>query len=59
MLPVALAKQAEYALKGINKPIGIAEYILTRNLPSELAGKLPKPEDLGKQIMQEPGTVEE
>ena len=51
--------EVEYALKGIDKPVGVAEYILTRNLPSELAGKLPKPEDLEKQIMQELGTVEE
>ena len=51
--------EVEYALRGINKPVGVAEYILTRNLPSELAGKLPKPKDLEKQIMQELGTVEE
>ena len=39
-------------LGGINKPVGVAEYILTRDLPSELIGKLPKPEELEKQIRQ-------
>ena len=31
----------EYALRGLNKPVGIAEYRLTKDLPSELADKLP------------------
>ncbi|HDH13185.1 MAG TPA: DUF1016 domain-containing protein [Nitrospirae bacterium] len=47
--------EVEYALKGINKPVGVAEYTLTRRLPSEFAGKLPKPKELEKQIMQELG----
>ena len=47
--------EVEYALKGIDKPMGVAEYTLTRELPAELSGKLPKPEDLEKQIMQELG----
>ncbi len=45
----------EYSLKGIDKPVGMAEYTLTRKLPAELADKLPKPEELEKQIMQELG----
>lgn len=44
--------EVEYALRGINKPVGVAEYILTRDLPSELIGKLPKPEELEEQIRQ-------
>jgi len=32
---------AEYALRGIDKPIGIAEYELTRSLPSALQSALP------------------
>lgn len=47
--------EVEYALKGIDKPVGVAQYVLTRKLPSEFAGKLPKPEYLEKQIMQELG----
>jgi hypothetical protein len=33
----------------------VAEYTLTSELPVELSGKLPKPEDLEKQIMKELG----
>jgi predicted nuclease of restriction endonuclease-like (RecB) superfamily len=32
---------AEYALSGIDKPIGVAEYQLMRDLPETLGGKLP------------------
>lgn len=32
---------AEYALRGMDKPIGVSEYQLTRELPSELASTLP------------------
>jgi predicted nuclease of restriction endonuclease-like (RecB) superfamily len=32
---------AEYALRGINKPIGISEYELTEKIPAALKGKLP------------------
>lgn len=32
---------AEYALRGLDKPIGISEYELTRALPTELASALP------------------
>ncbi len=45
----------EYALKGIGQPMGVAGYALTRKLPSELADKLPKPEELERQIMLELG----
>lgn len=32
---------AEYALRGLNKPIGISEYQLTEKLPAALKEKLP------------------
>jgi hypothetical protein len=32
---------AEYALRGIDKPIGISEYELTRALPTNLQSALP------------------
>lgn len=32
---------AEYALRGLDKPIGVSEYELTRALPAELASALP------------------
>ena len=50
--------EVEYALKGIDKPVGVAEYTLTRKLPPALKGKLPDPKELEKQIMQELGGIE-
>ena len=41
---------ADYALKDINKPIGIAEYKLSDFLPEELADTLPSAEDIEKRI---------
>lgn len=35
------AFEAEYALRDVNKPIGVAEIILSKVLPSNLADKLP------------------
>ncbi len=40
---------AEYALRGINKPIGVSEYKLTEKIPAGLKGSLPTI----KQIEQE------
>lgn len=37
---------AEYALRDINKPIGVADYELTRALPAALASSLPSIKDL-------------
>jgi predicted nuclease of restriction endonuclease-like (RecB) superfamily len=36
----------EYALRGSSRPIGVAEYRLTKRLPHELRGNLPTPEEL-------------
>jgi len=41
---------AEYALKDINKPIGVSEYRLSDFVPAELAGTLPSAEDIEKRI---------
>ena len=41
---------AEYALKDINKPIGVSEYKLSDFLPEELADTLPSAEDIEKRI---------
>jgi len=38
----------EYALKDINKPIGVSEYKLTKELPKELRNSLPTLEDFKK-----------
>jgi hypothetical protein len=41
---------AEYALRDINKPIGVAGYELTRALPAELESSLPSIEDLEAEL---------
>lgn len=41
---------AEYALRDIHKPIGLAEYELTRALPKELASSLPSIEDIESEL---------
>ena len=40
----------EYALKGINKPIGVSSYELSEYLPSEVVRELPTEEDLNIHI---------
>lgn len=41
---------AEYALRGMNKPIGVSEYELTRALPDELKSSLPTIEALEAEL---------
>jgi len=41
---------AEYALKDMTKPMGVAEYKLINKLPKELADVLPSAEDIRKRI---------
>ncbi len=43
----------EYALRDVNKPIGVSEYKLTRELPEELKNNLPSEEDIKKQFHKE------
>jgi predicted nuclease of restriction endonuclease-like (RecB) superfamily len=42
--------EAEYALRDINKPIGISEYRLTDAIPDDIKAKLPSIEDLETQL---------
>lgn len=42
-----------YALRGIQKPVGVAEYRLTNKIPKALMGKLPDAEKLKRGIMKE------
>ncbi len=49
----------EYTLRGIDKPVGVSEFKLTKTLPKELFGKLPNPEELEQQIRRELGDVED
>lgn len=46
---------AEYALKDINKPIGISEYELTQALPDNLKTSLPSIEEIEEQLKQKDG----
>lgn len=46
---------AEYALKGIEKPIGISEYELTKAIPKKLQGSLPSIEELEAELSKEIG----
>ncbi len=49
---------AEYALRDINKPIGITEYQLTSAIPENLKGSLPTIEELEKELEQNNQTEE-
>lgn len=42
---------AEYALHGIDKPIGVAEYELVRALPERLVTSLPTVEELENELL--------
>ena len=46
---------AEYALKDINKPIGISEYKLTRLLPKNLKSSLPSIQDIEYELNEKLG----
>jgi YhcG PDDEXK nuclease domain len=43
---------AEYALRGVDKPIGVSEYELTRALPEALKSSLPAIEDIEAELSQ-------
>jgi hypothetical protein len=40
----------EYALRGVEKPIGISEYRLSERLPEQLRGSLPSAEELEREL---------
>jgi len=43
----------EYALRSVKKPVGVAEYYFTKNLPKNFQGKLPDSNALKRSIQQE------
>lgn len=45
--------EVEYALRGIEKPVGVAEYHLTKVLPRTLKGALPSPAQIKKKLEKE------
>lgn len=48
----------EYALRGIDKPVGVAGYELTHEIPEKLKDSLPSPEELEEKILFELGLDE-
>ncbi|WP_277601112.1 PDDEXK nuclease domain-containing protein [Pseudoflavitalea rhizosphaerae] len=42
--------EVEYALRGINKPIGVSEFTLTEALPEELKSSIPTVEEFEDEI---------
>lgn len=44
--------KAEYALKDINKPIGISEYELIKAIPEDLKSNLPTVEEIEEEITE-------
>jgi hypothetical protein len=46
---------AEYALRDINKPIGVSDYELTRALPERLQSALPTIEEIEAELQSEVG----
>lgn len=49
---------AEYALRDLNKPIGVSEYELTQLLPDDLKSSLPSIEDIEKEFFELNSTSE-
>ncbi len=43
----------EYALKDVHKPIGVSEYIITKNLPDEFKSSLPSIEEIEAELSGE------
>jgi predicted nuclease of restriction endonuclease-like (RecB) superfamily len=48
----------EYALRGVEKPIGVAEYRLMEHLPEPLRGSLPTAEELERELKRADGAGE-
>ena len=44
---------AEYALRDLNKPIGVSEYLLSAELPEALRKMLPDADEFGERMMHE------
>lgn len=40
----------EYALRDVNKPLGVSEYVITQQLPDELKSSLPSIEEIEAEL---------
>ena len=47
--------EVEYALRGLEKPVGVADYLLTQELPEALRSKLPDAKLLEQELRKELG----
>jgi len=47
--------EVEYALRGLEKPVGVADYLLTHELPETLRDKLPDAKTLEQELRKELG----
>ncbi|PIQ44080.1 MAG: hypothetical protein COV52_02230 [Gammaproteobacteria bacterium CG11_big_fil_rev_8_21_14_0_20_46_22] len=43
----------EYALRGVDKPVGVSEFTLSRSLPKALRDKLPDAKEIEKEILRQ------
>lgn len=50
--------EVEYALRGVDKPVGVADYLLTANLPDSLRDKLPDAKTLEQELRKELGDTD-
>ncbi|HUX79307.1 MAG TPA: PDDEXK nuclease domain-containing protein, partial [Alphaproteobacteria bacterium] len=48
--------EVEYALRGIDKPVGVSEFRITKALPKDLKDFLPDVKELENEILQELAT---
>ncbi len=44
--------EIEYSLRDINKPVGVAEYLLTKKLPEKFKDALPTAEDIRNRLLE-------
>ena len=51
--------EVEYALRGLEKPVGVADYLLTQDLPEALRSKLPDAKLLEQELRKELGGKDE
>lgn len=52
LCPTKNNDEVEFALNVFHKPIGVAEYVLTHEIPEKLTGKMPTAKELNEQIMK-------
>jgi len=45
--------EVEFVLRSYNKPIGVAEYLLTKELPNEIKGKFPTVSEIKQKFLNE------